>query len=144
MARLTTVLMLIGSLTMVGSHSAAADSFDGKTPLLCSIYQLHECDHPNGCTAVTPSEVNGVSHFDLNFRDMLLSRAGVDSGQESVIRSVSTIDSKLIIQGAEDGRPDERDGAGWTVTVMDPEGTMTMTSAGDGFAIVGLGACVPQ
>ena len=39
---------------------------------------------------------------------------------------------------------DERDGAGWSVSIMDPEGTMVMAIAGDGFGIVGLGACAPK
>ena len=48
------------------------------------------------------------------------------------------------IQGVEDGNPEMRDGAGWTISIMDPEGTMVMAVAGDGFAVVGLGACVPK
>ena len=41
-------------------------------------------------------------------------------------------------------RDEVRDGAGWTISIMDPEGTMVMAVAGDGFAVVGLGACVPK
>ena len=37
-----------------------------------------------------------------------------------------------------------RDGAGWTISILDPEGTMVLSTAGDGFAVVGLGACVPK
>ncbi len=54
------------------------------------------------------------------------------------------VDSKLIIQGLENGEAEVRDGAGWTISTMDPEGTMVMAVAGDGFAVVGLGACVPK
>jgi hypothetical protein len=50
----------------------------------------------------------------------------------------------LTIQGVEDGDEDERDGASWSVSVMEPEGTMVMAIAGDGFGIIGLGACVPK
>ena len=69
----------------------------------------------------------------------------MESQQQSRIESVKTeIDGKIIIQGIEDGQPDERDGAGWSISIMDPEGTMVMAVAGDGFAVVGLGACVPK
>ena len=34
--------------------------------------------------------------------------------------------------------------AGWTISIMNPEGTMVLAAAGDGFAVVGLGACVPK
>jgi hypothetical protein len=86
-----------------------------------------------------------VSQFEVDFGKKLITRAGQESPRKSVIKSVeANVDGKLIIQGAEDGRKDERDGAGWTISVMDPEGTMTLAAAGDGFAIVGLGACVPK
>ena len=124
---------------------ANAGYYDGKTALLCSIYQLYECDHPNGCISVVPAEVDGMSHFYINFREKVITRAGEESAQKSDIKTVSVdIDGKLIVQGVEDGDAEERDGAGWSVSIMDPEGTMVMAIAGDGFGIMGLGACTPE
>ena len=39
-----TFAALMGFLTTV----ASAGTFDGKKPLLCSVYQLFECDLPGG------------------------------------------------------------------------------------------------
>ena len=90
---------------------------------------------------ITPDEILGVSHFDIDFSRKRVTHAGVESKQQSRIESVKTdIDGKVITQGIEDGQPDERDGAGWSISIMDPEGTMVMAVAGDGFAVVGLGA----
>lgn len=125
--------------------ATAADFFDGKKPLLCSVYQMFECDPPNDCRKVNPRQVNGFSHLDIDFSKKVITRAGVESPQKSEIKSVNTnIDGKLFIQGVEDGDPESRDGAGWTISIMNPEGTMTLATAGDGFAIVALGACVPK
>ena len=128
------------------THAAVADSyFDGKTNLLCSIYQLFECDHPNHCVTVTPDQINGFSHLNIDFKSKLITRAGEESEQKSEIKTVTTeLEGKLVLQGVEDGDPEVRDGAGWTISVLDPEGTMVMATAADGFAVVGLGACVPQ
>ena len=94
---------------------------------------------------MTPGEIDGVSHLDIDFGKKLVTRAGVESPQESPIESVETgVDGKLIIQGIEDGQASVRDGAGWTISIMDPEGTMVLAVAADGFAVVGLGACVPK
>jgi hypothetical protein len=112
--------------------ASSASFFDGKRPLLCSVYQLFECDAPNACLAVTPEQIGGVSHLNIDFKNKTITRAG------------ETIDSKLILSGIEDGEAEVRDGAGWTISIMDPEGTMVMAVAGDGFAVVGLGACVPK
>lgn len=133
------------SLGLMATSASAADYFDGKKPLLCSVYQLFECDPPNACQPVAPGEIDGVSHLDIDFRKKVITRAGTDSPQQSRIKHVETgVDGKLIIQGIEDGQEGVRDGAGWSVSIMSPEGTMVMAVAADGFAVVGLGACVPK
>ena len=138
-------IMLAASLSILTTSAWAADYFDGKKPLLCSVYQLFECDPPNACQAVTPGEIDGISHLDIDFRKKVITRAGMDSPQKSPIKHVETgVDGKLIIQGVEDGQEGVRDGAGWSISIMNPEGTMVMAVAGDGFAVVGLGACVPK
>ena len=141
-ARLALITLLVFGF---GAATAHASYFDGKDALLCSIYQLYECDPPNGCVSTTPAEIRGVSHLDIDFGKKVITRATIKSQQKSVIKSVTTgIDGKLILQGVEDGEPGERDGAGWSISIMDPEGTMVMTTSADGFAVVGLGACVPK
>ena len=95
--------------------------------------------------AVTPSEIREMSHINMDFKRKLITRAGVDSAQKSDIKTLKTgIDVKLVLQGIEDGQPTERDGAGWSISITDPEGTMVMATAGGDFAVVGLGACVPK
>ncbi len=137
-------IVFAATMTVMATASSAS-FFDGKTPLLCSVYQLFECDPPNACRAVTPDQIRGVSHLDIDFSKKLITKAGEQLAQTSTIDTVETnVDGKLVIQGIEDGEADIRDGAGFTITIMDPEGTMTMAVAGDGFAVVGLGACVPK
>ena len=132
------------ALMGVVATASSASFFDGKQPLLCSVYQLFECDAPNDCRAVTPDDILGVSHLNIDFKNKVVTRAGVESEQRSSIEAVEAgIDGKLILSGIEDGQSGVRDGAGWTISIMDPEGTMVLAVAGDGFAVVGLGACVP-
>ena len=138
-------LVMAVSLGLIAGSPLAADYYDGKKPLLCSLSQLFDCDPPTACQAVTPAEIDGFSHFDVDFGKKVITRAGSDSPQQSRIKNVETgVDGKLIIQGVEDGRVDVRDGAGWSISIMNPEGTMVMAVAADGFAVVGLGACVPK
>lgn len=139
------IIFLVATGTVFAGPAAAADYFDGKTPLLCNVHQLFQCDPPNDCRAVTPGEINAFAHLNVDFETKLLTRAGEDSPQRSSIENVENrVDGKLIIQGIEDGSPDARDGAGWSISIMNPEGTMVLAVAGDGFAVVGLGACVPR
>ena len=138
-------ILLAAPMVFLTTTASAAGFFDGKTTLLCSVHQLFECDPPNACVAVTPDEIQGFSHLNIDFGEKVVTRAGEESAQKSDIKSIETdVDGKLIIQGIEDGEADVRDGAGWTISIMDPEGTMVMAAAADGFAVVGLGACVPR
>ena len=144
MKKTSKILALTALLGLTGP-ALAADYFDGKKPLLCSLHQLFECDAPNACQAVEPGEIGGASHLDIDFKKKLVTRAGVESEQRSSIEAIETgVDGKLIISGIEDGQAGMRDGGGWTISIMDPEGTMVLAVAGDGFAVVGLGACVPK
>lgn len=136
------------SFTVLMACAATASSasfFDGNTALLCSVYQLFECDPPNGCQSVKPEQIDGFSHMNIDFKNKLITRAGGESAQQSTIERIETkLEGKLIIQGVEGGEPGTRDGAGWSISILAPEGTMVMSTAADGFAVVGLGACVPK
>ena len=133
------------ALTGFAATASSASYFDGNTPLLCSVHQLFECNPPNACQPVTPEQIQGVSHLDIDFLNKTITRSGGDSTRKSDIKTIeSAIDGKLIIQGIEDGQAEVRDGAGWTISIMDPEGTMVVAVASDGFAVVGMGGCVPK
>ncbi len=137
--------ILLAALMSFITTASSASFLDGQTPLLCSVYQLFECDQPNACVAVTPDEIQGVSHLNIDFSKKTITKAGEVSAQTSDIMSIETdVDGKLIIQGIENGEAEVRNGAGWTISIMDPEGTMIMAVAGDDFAVVRLGACVPK
>jgi len=85
------------------------------------------------CRAVTPDDILGVSHLNIDFKNKVVTRAGAESEQRSSIEAVEAgIDGKLILSGIEDGQSGVRDGAGWTISIMDPEGTMVLAVAGDG------------
>jgi hypothetical protein len=140
------ISIAFGLSLSLGAAGASAEGYlDGSKPLICSIYQLFECDHPSACEAVTPDKINGFSHLQVDFEEKLITVAGLESPRQSQIEHLKTsIDGKLIIQGIEDGQEDERDGAGWSMSIMNPEGTMVLAVAGDGFGVMGLGACVPK
>ncbi len=137
-------IILFTSLCLLASNSYAS-FYDGKSNLFCSIHQLFECDPPNGCFSVDPENINGFYKFNIDFGTKLITRAGVKSNLKSEIKSITKdLDRKLILQGVEDGNELYRDGAGWSISIMDPEGTMTLSTASNGFAVVGLGACAPK
>ena len=68
--------ILLAALMSFITTASSASFLDGKTPLLCSVYQLFECDPPNACVAVTPDEIQGVSHLNIDFSKKIVTKAG--------------------------------------------------------------------
>ena len=131
---------LVGSLAL--SAAAVAEPFDGGKTMLCANQYAHECAAGSDCATVTVASVNLPDFFLVDTAKKLIS-ATPESGSASTtaIERVEHLDGKLMLQGADDGIKDVRDGAGWTMSINEATGKMVMTTAGDGFAVVVFGAC---
>lgn len=146
------MIRMIGLWALLASASACiliwpspslAGDFDGSKPLLCTAITVNECVESEGCKAVAPEEVNLPRHLWLDPAKKSIQDRKSGEGRKSAIESVKRIDGKLILQGAEDGRPDVRDGFGWTIAIMEDTGRMVLTASGDLVGNVAFGVCTP-
>ena len=119
-----------------------AEPFDGGKIMLCANQYASECVAGTDCVNVAPGSVNLPDFFLVDAGKKLIS-ATPESGSTATtsIERVEHLDGKLMLQGADDGIKDVRDGAGWTMSINEATGKMVMTTAGDGFAVVAFGAC---
>ena len=144
MNKITQCMILAGSLvgSMALSAVAMAEPFDGGKTMLCASQYAHECDAGSDCATVTVASVNLPDFFLVDTAKKLIS-ATPESGSTATttVERVEHLDGKLMLQGADDGFKDVRDGAGWTMSINESTGKMVMTTAGDGFAVVVFGAC---
>jgi hypothetical protein len=122
-----------------------AGDFDGSKPLVCTVLSVSECLMDQGCREMTPEEVNLPRFLWINLSKKVIqsSRSGQDA-RTSKIESVKELDHKLMLQGAEQGREDVRDGFGWTIAIMTDTGEMVLTASGDLVGEVAFGVCTPQ
>jgi hypothetical protein len=122
------------------SPSVAAD-FDGSKPLVCTVITVNECLESEGCMAVAPEDVYLPRYLWVDVGKKFIQDKKAGEGRKSRIESVKRVDGKLILQGAEEGRPDVRDGFGWTVAIMEDSGQMVLSASGDMVAISAFGVC---
>ena len=122
------------------SPSVAAD-FDGSKPLVCTVITVSECLAGGECQTVLPGDVNLPQYLWVDVAKKSIQDKKAGEGRKSPIESVKRVDGKLILQGAEEGRPDVRDGFGWTVAIMEDSGQMVLSASGDMVAISAFGAC---
>ena len=133
---------LIAALTGLISFPAVAGDFDGSKPLICALMDLIECDAGSQCQSKTAEELGLPQFFRINFIEKQIS--GTQSGgseKSTPIENLKHIDGKLIIQGAQDGVEDVRDGVGWSLAIAEETGKLVLTASGDEVGFVVFGAC---
>ena len=124
---------------------AAGRDFDGSKTLLFFVARVMECTPVEGCKETDADEV-GLPRFlkiDFTKKTIRPARGGEDI-PDTVIERTEEVDGKLILQGAEDGYADLKDGLGWTMAISEDSGQVVLTASGDAVAFVVFGACLPM
>ncbi len=126
-----------------GSAVAAGD-FDGSKNLLVSVIRVMECTPDGACRELTPASVQLPQFLKIDFANRTIKPAAADdSTPATAIERHEVVDGKLILQGAEDGYENMRDGLGWTMAISEDSGQVVLTASGDEVAFVIFAAALP-
>ena len=124
--------LLLGLSWTRATHAA----FDGSSPLLCVPIEIMECAADEGCFEST-AEVASIPQFiRIDFGKMKASGT-LENGavREVDIERMERENGMLVLQGGQQGR-------GWTVTIGEDTGRMTLTASGDRYGFIVFGACI--
>ena len=125
--------------------TALAGSFDGSKTLLCAPQSAVECGPDGSCQQVSPTSVNLPDFFQIDFKEKMITRVtGSEKHRGSKIKNMEVLDSKLVLQGADDGIENVRDGIAWSMTIAQDTGKLVASAAGDSEAFVIFGACTER
>lgn len=124
------------------SLQAMPADYDGSKTLLCATQYVSQCDAGVDCVNVFPESVNIPDFFIVNTKDKLI--GAINSDRTTPVERVEHLDEKLVLQGADDGIEDVRDGLAWSMSISEDTGKMVLSAAGEGFAMVVFGACAPK
>ena len=140
--RIVKIFGIMATIICMFSVPAVAGNFDGSKELLCAVMDLVECIPGGKCQQVTAEEVGIPNFLRIDFKQKKLRATFADgSKKNSAINNLEKIDGKVILQGAEDGIKDVRDGLGWSLAIDEETGKMVLTASGDAVAFVMFGAC---
>ena len=128
-------------LAVVSLQALSAD-YDGSKTLLCATQYVSQCDAGADCVNVFPESVNIPDFFIVNTKDKVIGT--INSDRTTPVERVEHLDGKLVLQGADDGVEDVRDGLAWSMSISEDTGKMVLSAAGDGFAMVVFGACAQK
>jgi len=133
----------VALLMLVIISPAGAGDFGKADRLICAVVDVHECLPGGGCEETTAKEINLPQFFKIDIKKKHIK--GIRPGgaeSEARINSLQHLDGKIILQGVQDGLKDERDGVGWTVSIMEDTGGMVLTASGDMVGFVAFGSCI--
>jgi len=128
-------------LGVLAASPALAD-LDGSKPMICSAAEVYECNLDEGCVDTSSDTIEVPGLFRIDFGSGEISGILDDgSARTSVARHKEILESKLVMQGVEQGWEGERDGSAWSVTITQDTAEMAMTASADETAFVILGSC---
>ncbi len=123
---------------------ASAGDFDGSKELMCTCMRIIECGPDGNCDEVLAEDVGIPQFLRINFEKKIITAPQWGENHvPSKIENLERIDGKLILQGAEDGLQDVKDGAGWSIAISEETGKMVLTESADRMGFVIFGACTP-
>ncbi len=133
------VSKVLGFMAVLSAASTAANAegLDGSQPLICASMEAYDCGPGEDCLRGTAESIDAPQFIRLDF-ERKLARATRTNGEERTakIESLTQEEGKLILQGVQRGM-------GWSMTIAQENGAMTLTAAGDRTAFVIFGACTP-
>ena len=133
---------LVMLLIFAVPFTVTAGSFDGSKTLLCAPQSAVECGPDGSCQQVSPTSVNLPDFFQIDFKAKMITRISGNANQQgSKIDRMEVLDSKMILQGADDGLEGVRDGLAWSMAIAQDSGKLVASAAGEGEAFVIFGAC---
>ena len=121
---------------------AASAAVDGSEPVICATVEIMECVPDHDCQRISARDVGIPRFLQIDFDGQKITRTRPEGTEiSSQIERSEKVDGRLILQGAEDGIEDLRDGIGWTLSIDEASGDMVLTGSGNGVAFVIFGAC---
>lgn len=138
--RSTSMAFFAAFIITPSSQAALAGSFDGSVPLLCALNEAIECVPGAACNRLLPEDLGAPNFFLIDVKAKSVQGLG-GASRSSVIQSITKVDEKLILQGAEDGVEGVRDGLGWSAAITQDGGRFVLSASGERVAFVVFGVC---
>jgi hypothetical protein len=129
-----TVWVIVVMLALVaGPLPGNAAPYDGSVPLLCAVSSIVECDSSGACERRQPEEAGMPAFFRVDVGEKSVTAAD-GSGATAEVHEATRSDGRLILQGGQHGR-------GWSATIAEDTGKMTVAVVDHDAGFVIFGAC---
>jgi hypothetical protein len=126
---------VVMALLLLLPIQASGEDVDGKTPLVCDLVKVSQCDGVASCASTDFADIDLPPVYVVDFAAKRL--ASEDGQRTSPIASQELLDAVLLLQGTQNGR-------GWTMVIDRATGHLSATIADAEGALVIAGACTAR
>jgi hypothetical protein len=128
-------MMLVSGLLVAGTANAK-DAFDGSSDFICAAIDVVGCVDADQCTKGQARVFDLPEFMDVDFKKNVIHATydGGDNEVESPINHHVVSDGQLVLQGFENGH-------GWSMSVNQKTGHMSIASVGADLSYMIFGAC---
>jgi len=120
---------------LIVSGPAFAGNIEGANRFLCAPTDSVECNTGGKCARGEANNVNLPDFVEIDLEAKTMQ--GLDTGRTTPIKHVARNEGNLVLQGVEAGR-------GWSMTVTEANGHVTLAVANEGRGFIVFGACTPR
>jgi len=117
----------------LAAGSVWAAEFDGTKVMICAPTETLKCDLNTGCAEGEAENVNLDRFLEIDVKNKTVT--GIGSERTTAIKHVGHDGGQLVLQGSQNAR-------GWSATISESTGEMTIAVAGEKIAFVVFGACL--
>ena len=130
-------LLLSAGFALIPATLCQAGEFDGRKPFVCALVNVSSCVPGHECASEKAEEI-GVPHFyifDVAKTEVGEMNPSGSTGRTSKIDRVEHPPGGLLLSGVEGDR-------GWTASVGEDSGKLSMAVVGDRVSFVVFGDCM--
>ncbi|HXJ80000.1 MAG TPA: hypothetical protein VMS64_15110 [Candidatus Methylomirabilis sp.] len=120
------------ALFLAPSGATAAGKYDGSAPMLCVPVLMSECRLEGECRRVTAESVNLPQFMKVDVKAQKV--YSEEAGRASPVTAVEHVNGNVVLEGAQAGR-------GWTMTISEETGKMSLAISSSEEGWVGFGHC---
>lgn len=117
--------------------AAHAQDLATAAPLLCAFTMSVDCDGESGCSHPTLEELDLPPFFKVDFQNRVITDVealgGRTARKKTPIQALQRMGDLIVLQGVEL--------RGWSMTISERSGKMTLTASDDDEAFVLFGNC---
>jgi len=124
-------------LAMALPGAALAADFDGSKNLICAAIDVVACTEGGqgpACMQGHARTFDLAEFFTINFKKKEIRATGNNADSVSPIKNQEKTETQVVMQGVENDR-------GWTASVDQADGTLTLTASGQDVSFMIFGAC---